>query len=192
MADFADIRMIGEGIVHQFGQEAGAPGGVLEDRFFAEDGLHGEGGGTAERVAAVGMAVHEGFPFVIIGVEGVINFVGRNRDRHGHIAAGQSFRNAQDIGTYAGMVKRKHLPGSAESGRDFVGDQEDAVPVAERAQLRQELRRIDAHAGAALQQRFDDDRGGLVRMFREGGFRSGEAFCFAAFASFPIAAAVAV
>ena len=90
------------------------------------------------------------------------------------------------------MVKREHLPGSAESGRDFVGDQEDAVPVAERAQLRQELRRIDAHAGAALQQRFDDDRGGLVRMFREGGFRSGEAFRFAAFARFPIAAAVAV
>ena len=90
------------------------------------------------------------------------------------------------------MVKGEHLPRAAETGGDLVGDEKDAIAVAERAQFFQVQRRVYPHAGAALKKRLDDHRAALARVAGEGFLRGGEAFAAAAIALQAIFAAVAV
>ena len=55
------------------------------------------------------------------------------------------------------MLDREQFAGAGEAGLDLVGDQEDAVLVADAAELDQKLGRRDVEAAFALD-RLDDDR----------------------------------
>ena len=61
-------------------------------------------------------------------------------------------------GSTPGVLHGEHLPGAAEAGLDLVGDQHDAVLVAERAQRLQEFGWRDVEATLPLHGLHDDRR----------------------------------
>src|SRR5437773_11719738 len=95
--------------------------------FFYEDIERGERRGSAERVAAVGMAVEEGFGVFVAAEKGAVDFIVRERGGKRQVAAGQPFRKAQKIGRYALVLAGKHFSGPSHSDRNFVGDQQRAI-----------------------------------------------------------------
>ena len=73
------------------------------------------------------------------------------------------FARHRKSGRDALVLAREHRPGAAEAGRDLVEDQVDVVAAGTaRRRLREEARRVHEHAGGALDQRLDDERGDLV------------------------------
>ena len=90
------------------------------------------------------------------------------------------------------MVEGEHLARASEARRNFVGDEQDVVLVAERAQLRQIFGGIYPHAGAALKQRLDYHCAAFGGALLEKPLRKGEALDGAATALFAAWAAVAV
>ncbi len=51
----------------------------------------GQSGPAGQGIAGIGMAVDEGFMRLEIVVEGLVDGLGRNRQGHGQVAAGQAF-----------------------------------------------------------------------------------------------------
>ena len=81
------------------------------------------------------------------------------RSQHGgegEVTARQRLAYAQDVGRDAGPLAGKHAARAAEPGRDFVGDQQDAVTVARLAQAAQVLRVVKPHAARTLHDGFED------------------------------------
>ena len=76
-------------------------------------------------------------------------------------------RQAQEIGPHAGLLAREESAGAAAADRDLVGDQVHAEFVAQRAQPADVRRIVHCHAGRALHERLDDQRGDPVAALDE-------------------------
>ena len=74
-------------------------------------------------------------------------------------AAADALRRRHDVGRDAGPFMREQLAGAAHAGLHLVHAEDDAVLVAYRAQIAQELHVGGTHAALALD-RLDDDAGG--------------------------------
>ena len=79
-------------------------------------------------------------------------------------AAGEAFRQAQQIRLDACLLAGEQRAGAAEAHRDFIGDQEHAVQIAQFAHAAQVSRMMHAHAAGALHQRLDDHRADFAGM----------------------------
>ncbi len=77
-------------------------------------------------------------------------------DRRQREAAAQALGHGDEIGHHAGMLDGEHLAGARDAALDLIGDQHDAVFVAQAPQRAQELEGRDVEAALALH-RFDDD-----------------------------------
>ena len=75
--------------------------------------------------------------------------------------AGDALGGQQDVGLDAPVLDRPHLAGATRAGLDLVGDEQDAVAIADFAQALEEAVLRDDVAAFALD-RLDDDRGDLV------------------------------
>ena len=124
--------------------------GAVAEIFLLDGVEHGVGGGAGDRVAGIGATE-------TAGVRGVHD-VGAAGDGGERKAAGQALRHGHDVGLDAGVLEREHFAGAGEAGLDLVGDEHDAVLVAERAQRAQELGRRDVETALPLH-RLDDDGG---------------------------------
>lgn len=114
------------------------------------------------------------------------------RQGHGQVAAGQSFRRAEDIRADAGVFDGEHLACPAEAGSDFIVDEQDAILVTEMAQAAQVFRRVDAHTRCALQDRFDDESSRFLSISGKGLFSADETFTITGISRLAIRTAVAV
>jgi ParB family chromosome partitioning protein len=99
-------------------------GGVLDQAFFQQpDGL--QRGGAGDGVAAKGVAVRALRP--------VHDALARDHGAQRH-AGGNTLGHADDVGLDAPVLHGEHLAGAAHAGLHFVGDEQDAVLVTQRAQ----------------------------------------------------------
>ena len=83
-----------------------------------------------ERVAGVGVSVEEVAILVVAAEKRVVNLIGGERRGNRQIAAGQSLRDAQQIGRHPFALAREHRAGAAEAGRHLVEDQQRAMLAA--------------------------------------------------------------
>ena len=90
----------------------------------------------------------------------------RHADAERH-AGRDAFGDADDVGLDAGVLDGPPLSGSADAGLDLVGDEQDAVPVADAADLLEEVVGRDDVAAFALDG-LEDDGGDFFG--REDGF----------------------
>src|SRR5947208_3669997 len=84
-----------------------------------------------------------------------------SRDGRQRKTAGQTLRRHDDVRVDAVMLHREELPGAAEAALNLVGDQQDAVLVANLAQPAHELRRGDIETALALHRLDHDGRDAL-------------------------------
>ena len=115
--------------------------------------------GAAERIAGVGVPVEERLELVVRGQKGRKYLVGRERGGQRQIPAGEALGDAEDVRADTGVPAGEHPAGTAEPGRHFVADQQDAVPLRQLAQRLDVFDGMIPHARGALHQRLDDDRG---------------------------------
>ena len=160
--------------------------------FLVQDLQHGESCGAPQRIAGIGMAVHECFSFPVVRIKGIVNFLRGDGDGHGHIAAREPFGDAHDVRGNAGLVAGEHAPRAAKTGGDFIRNEVHVVGVAQGTQFRQISGRIHPHACGALEQGFHQQGGAFVPMARKGLLCRVNAFRLAAAAFVPLGAAVAI
>src|SRR6267142_6996772 len=91
----------------------------------------GDGGSATNGVAAVGESAPKHVRLKMLG-----DGIGNNHGTKRKVAARQALGASHDIWTNAEMLQSKPFTGSAESAHDLVVYQQDAVFVAERAELR--------------------------------------------------------
>ena len=106
-----------------------------------------EGGGAADGVAGVGVAVVEGAVAVAEVGEGVVDGVFDEGGAEGHGAAGEGFADADEVGVDAGVVVGEAFAGSAEAHGNFVDDEQDVVLLAAVGELLEVSGGVDFHAG---------------------------------------------
>ena len=104
--------------------------------------------GDADRIAAISAAEAAGMRSVHDG-----GAAGHARERK---SAAESLGHGDQIGHHARVLDGEHLAGARDAALHLVGDQDDAVLVAEPAQSAQELERRHVEAALALD-RLDDD-----------------------------------
>ena len=85
------------------------------------------------------------------------------------------FAEAEQVGLDAFVLDGEHSPGAPEAGRHLVADQQRAVPARQLAQRRQVAGRLRPHAGGALHERLDDERGDLAAVRGEDALGLGDA-----------------
>ena len=73
----------------------------------------GQSGPAGQGIAGIGMAVDEGFMRLEIVVEGLVDGLGRNRQGHGQVAAGQPMLAVENIDAYF-PIPAEYMP-NAES-----------------------------------------------------------------------------
>jgi len=131
---------------------------ALDEALLAVGRDRRDAGGAGERVAAVRRA----------GPEHVVVEVLRDLRAHRHaaerhVAGVHALGEGEDVGHDAGPVlDAEPLPGAAEAGHDLVDDEEDAVPVAERAEPLEVAGRRDDEPGRP-DDRLEEDRGDVLR-----------------------------
>ena len=125
----------------------------------AEDVEHRQRRPAGQRVAGVGVRVQEPAGGVVV-VERREHLVAGEHARQRQHAAGEALGQAQEVRCVrVRLLPREQRAGAAEARHDLVGDQVDAMPRGDRARLREVGRVVHRHAGRALDQRFDDQRG---------------------------------
>ena len=80
----------------------------------------GQSGSAGERVAHEGRAMHKD-PGVTRG-NGIAHVPGCQRCCEAHIATGQSFAKAHDVGCNSRVLAGEQLAGATKSGCDFIKD----------------------------------------------------------------------
>ena len=127
------IRSSSAAIAPRPGGELGAARDGVRDEVLVADRLeHGQAGRAGDRVAAVRRAVRAATP-------ALLELAARD-DRRQRQAVGDRLGHAHDVGDDPGVLERPHPPGPAVARLDLVGDEQDAVLVAQVAQRAQERR----------------------------------------------------
>ena len=120
-----------------------------EKSLVAVDIQRGKARGAGGRMAGVGIAVEQ-LDLALRPVHQRIVHLAAGEDRaHRNGAVGQALRGRHDIRPDTEIVRGKGRAKTAEAGDDLVEDQQDAVPVADRAQALEIAFRRDKHAGRA-------------------------------------------
>ena len=141
-----------------------------------EEIQHRAGRAAGEGVAGVRVRVEEAARHAVV-VERLVDRVGGQHAGQREVAAGESFRQAEQVGRDPRLLAGEHRPRAPESRHDLVGDEEHVVAGAERAGAPQVLGVVEAHAGRALRQRLDNERGNLrVPLVEEALERGGRDF----------------
>ena len=129
--------------------------GALDQLLLGDHVEHGECRRAGDRAAGIGAAeaarirrVHDRGPA---------------DDARQREAAGERFGDGDEVGLDAGILDAEHLAGAREAGLHLVGDQQDAVLVADRAQRLEQFGRRRMEAALALH-RLDDDRRDVDRI----------------------------
>ncbi|CAM2137885.1 hypothetical protein PT2222_100011 [Paraburkholderia tropica] len=129
--------------------------GALAELFFFDDLDHRVRRRHGQRVARVRAAE-------AAGRCRVHDFRAADHARQRH-AAGQALGDRHEVRRDVVVFHREQLAGAREARLHFVGDQQDAVRVADLAQAAHEVRRRLVEAAFALN-RFEDDRGDALRI----------------------------
>ena len=122
-----------------------------------------EGHRGREGVPGVGVTVVQRQLGQIGAEEGVVHAPARDRRRHRQVPAGEALAEARaGRGADAALLGREQRAGAAEPGGDLVADEQHVVPAGTRRPAAREALGIgQLHAGRALHERLDDDRGQL-------------------------------
>ena len=115
---------------------------------------HGVAGRDRERIAAEGRAVGAG--------RHAVGGLGGGQHRADREARAETLGQRHDVGRDAELLVAEHLAEPADAGLHLVEGEQQALLVAERAEVAEELRRRHADTALALQ-RLDHDAGGLGR-----------------------------
>ena len=129
--------------------------GAVDQLLLLEHVEHGHRRCNRQRVAGIGAA-----EAARIGGVHDLRLADHARQRE---AAGEALRHGDEVRLHVVMFHREHLAGAAVAGLHFVGDQHDAVLVADLAQRAHQLRRRLVEAAFALH-RLDDDGGDAGRI----------------------------
>ena len=81
-----------------------------------------------------------------------------------NMTARQRLREQHHVGLDIPVLDREESSGAADSGLDFVGDEQRAVFAAERGRARQKF--VGGHVDALALDRLDDEGGDLARRQR--------------------------
>ena len=130
-AYFPHVGMIPQGLHDHPAEKRGLFPRPGNDLFLVQDLQHGESGGAPQRIAGIGMAVHECFSFPVVRIKGIVNFLRGDGDGHGHIAAREPFGDAHDVWGNAGLVAGEHAPRAAKTGGDFIRNEVHVVGTLE-------------------------------------------------------------
>ena len=145
------------------------PGHLRRQRFqrplLLEHVERGQGGGRAQRIAAVGVPVIERLALGVFSQKRLPYLVGRQRGGHRQIAAGHALGDAKQVGRNAFVFAGEHPAGAPEADGHLVGDQQDVVLPRQLAHAAQIALRVHDHARRRLNQRFDHHGGDLLVMF---------------------------
>lgn len=140
--------------------ETGAEVGDFRGEFFErlllfEDVEAGKGGGTAEGIGGVTMAVIKG---VFRSTEEcLIDGSGGESGGHRQSAAGEAFGEAEEIRNHVFLLAGKQGAGATEAGHDFVQNEVDAGFITPLAQFREHASGPGAHFVDPLDERLNDD-----------------------------------
>ena len=104
------------------GQQVGALAVAGDHVVLLEDVERRQCGAAGQRVAGVGVRVQEAAPDAVV-VEGAVDRVGGEDDRQRQVAAGDAFRQAQEIRPDAGLLMGEEGAGAAAADGDLVADQ---------------------------------------------------------------------
>ena len=151
-ADVADRRVVRHQLAQAAAELGPAGAGVLDQPLVADRLEHGDAGGAGDRVAAVRRAVRAATPALAELAPG--------HDRRQREPVGDRLGHAHDVGDDPRVLERPHLARPAVARLHLVGDQQDPVLVAQRAQRAHERDRRRVVAALALD-RLDEDRGDL-------------------------------
>ena len=138
---------------------------LLEGAVGIENAERGESHGAGQCVARIGVAVEEGAPGFVGAQEARENFLARQRRRERQVTPGDPLGNAHHVGCDALLLAGEESSGAPEAGGDLVGDEQDAMRIAELSQSPQVALGVDEHPGCALDQRLDHHRGQLMRLW---------------------------
>ena len=140
------------------GPVVGQLGAAVEQALLLVGVEGGEAGGSRHRIAGIGVAVGELDEMLGAVHEGVVDLLLHEDRAHRDGAVGDALGGEHDIRRDAEIVDGEGRAEAAEAGDDLVEDQQDAVLVADLAQLLEIALGRDQHAGGAGD-RLDDDRG---------------------------------
>ena len=107
----------------------------------------------------VAVSVEEGFEVCVCAEKGPVDCASGEGRGERHVAASQPFADRHQIRRDPLMLAGEHLAGAAESGGDFIGDQEDVVLGAQLTNSLQIARRGGQHACCCLHERLDNEAG---------------------------------
>ena len=134
----------------------------LGEIFFDDDAERGAGHGAGQRIAAEGAAV-------VAGVEEAEDLARAEHGGDGIEAAGERLADDEHVGLDALVLVGEELAGAAEAGLDLVGDEQDAVLLADGGGVFEEAVGRHEDAGLALDG-LDEEGGGVGR---DGGAQGG-------------------
>ena len=139
--------------------------GTLEQAFLLESLQRAQACGTGERMPRVGVAVEQ---LDAVGSlhESVVDRIPHEHRAHGHRTVGEPLRRRAQIGQDAEALGSERLAEAAETGDDFVEDEQDAMLGADFAQALEIALRRDQHPGRSGD-RLHDQRGdarGIVQL----------------------------
>jgi hypothetical protein len=110
--------------------EIGAGFARIRDQIEFVDELEiGDAGGSADRMRRIGPAMAERAELVRSLDQHLPHLVGDDDARQRRIGRGEAFGDGDEVRLHAVMVGAEHRAEAAETGDDFVGDQQDVVFV---------------------------------------------------------------
>ncbi len=158
LADVADLSQPGDS-PQVSGQALDLRRQAGQGLFLLEDLERGQRDGRPQRIAAVGVTVEEGPALGIFSQEGPPDFLARQGDGQGQVAAGQPLGQAEKIRSDLLVLAGEHPPGAAAADGHFVGDQQHVVLPRQFPHAAKIAGRVHHHAGGGLHQGLDDHGG---------------------------------
>jgi len=134
--------------------------GVGRQVFLLDDTQVGERRRAGQRMASIGVTMHEGARrefIVVVGIERRRHARVDHGSSQRHVAAVDALCEHHDVRLDPVGAATEHGAGASKAGHHLIGDHEHAVPVADLAHQRPEIRRRD-----------DDATGALYRLGNEG------------------------